>query len=150
MGLGFYAEKCEEIIVSEEVEKLVDLAIRLTPRQIAAQISASNPEYRAKHAEAMIKKFSDLEYRKKMEEAGRKRSLDPEWIAKNIKANKNKAKPIVCIETGVIYEGFNDALRKTNISTGSLYNVCIGKTKTAGGYHWRYATPEEAAKIKGE
>lgn len=30
------------------------------------------------------------------------------------------------------------ASKTTDISRASIYNCCIGKNKTAGGYKWRY------------
>lgn len=60
-----------------------------------------------------------------------------EWT-ENIRKGLQK-KPIMCVETGIIYEGQMDAQRKTGIFQSNIYKVLIGKRKTAGGYHWRYA-----------
>lgn len=56
--------------------------------------------------------------------------------------NKN-AKPIVCIETNVLYESQGDARTKTGISDTSINKCLKGVIKSAGGYHWRYATVTE-------
>ena len=45
---------------------------------------------------------------------------------------------VKCIETQVIYESINEAERQTGISHGNIINVCKGKLKTTGGFHWEY------------
>lgn len=48
-------------------------------------------------------------------------------------------KPVRCIETGVIYSCAKEvieALGKGDVS--NISNACLGKCKTAYGYHWEY------------
>lgn len=45
---------------------------------------------------------------------------------------------VINLETGEIFSCPMDAYRKTGIHNDSISRVCIGKTKTAGGYHWEY------------
>lgn len=45
---------------------------------------------------------------------------------------------VICVETEIIYETINNASRQTNINATCIINVCKGKQKTAGGYHWGY------------
>lgn len=54
--------------------------------------------------------------------------------------------PIICIETGTLFFGSREAERKTGIAHQHISDAVKGKLKKVGGYHWRYATPEEAAK----
>lgn len=51
-----------------------------------------------------------------------------------------KKTPVVCVETGTVYDGIRDAERATGIRNSSISAVCKGKRNynTAGGYHWRY------------
>ena len=49
-----------------------------------------------------------------------------------------KGKKVLCIETGNVYYSTGDASRKTGILQGSICQVCNGKLKSAGGYHWEY------------
>lgn len=71
---------------------------------------------------------------------------DPQWVlynpvdfqvSKNLKTKKS-AKKILCIETQKIYDSGRDIEQKLGIPHSNIYNVCSGKRKTAGGYHWRY------------
>lgn len=55
-------------------------------------------------------------------------------------------KPVICIETGIIYPSIKDA----SLSVGVDVNNCVvGREKTAAGYHWAYANDMEAqSKLK--
>ena len=56
----------------------------------------------------------------------------------------NSAKPIICIETGVLFWGLLEAERITGVSFHNIFKaIKRNKNKTAGGYHWRRATQEE-------
>ena len=46
--------------------------------------------------------------------------------------------PVVCVETGVIYESGADAGRKTGIRQSKISCCCNGNRKTAGGFHWSF------------
>jgi group I intron endonuclease len=50
-----------------------------------------------------------------------------------------RAKPVICIETGEVYEAISVASKTTGICDDSISKVCKGITKTAGGYHWMFA-----------
>lgn len=60
------------------------------------------------------------------------------------------SKPVVCVETGMFYYGTREAERQTGISHNGISQACKenGAQKTAGGYHWRYATEEEIENAK--
>ena len=59
------------------------------------------------------------------------------------------AKPVVCVETNVVYLSALEAQKQLGIAQSSICAVCKGKQKTkgkytftpktAGGYHWHYA-----------
>lgn len=48
-------------------------------------------------------------------------------------------KPVMCIETGIVYESANEAYRQTGIRAESIRLLCMN---SAGGYHWKYAEKE--------
>lgn len=54
---------------------------------------------------------------------------------------KCKGKKVLCVETNQIYKSAIQAITQTGIK--NLDNVCRGKQKTAGGYHWKYIDEEE-------
>ena len=73
---------------------------------------------------------------------GKKR--DRATIEKLIKAN---SKAVLCIETGAVYPSAKVAEIETGVNRATISNVCNKKRnrELAGGYHWRFATEEDAA-----
>lgn len=59
-------------------------------------------------------------------------------ISNTKRNNTYNVKPVKCIETKRIYISLMDAQRQTGIFATSIKQVCKGKQKTAGGYHWQY------------
>ena len=57
-------------------------------------------------------------------------------------ANNKMSKPVICIETGEIFASQGEAGREKHCNDTSINKCCRGITKTAVGYHWRYATEE--------
>lgn len=49
---------------------------------------------------------------------------------------KDLSKKVLCVETGEVFESIRDAYRKTGIN--HISQVCLGKLKTAGKFHWRF------------
>lgn len=66
---------------------------------------------------------------------GRRYKKTPEAV---LATSRGHYKPVVCVETGIIYESIMSAGIFTNIDCSSISAVCKGKRKSAGGYHWRY------------
>lgn len=52
-------------------------------------------------------------------------------------------KPVVCVETGVVYISAYDAARAVGCGKSSISACFSGSCKTVKGFHWRYATPDE-------
>lgn len=76
-------------------------------------------------------------YRKRLTE----NPLTP-WLGK-FGVQNSSAKPIYCIELQKVFFGAQEANRLIGIHYSCISSVIHGKRKTAGGYHWRYATEEE-------
>lgn len=55
-----------------------------------------------------------------------------------IALNHRNRKEVICIETGIIFPSIGIAAKNTNTSQGSISSVLTGRSKTAGGYHWKY------------
>lgn len=47
--------------------------------------------------------------------------------------------PVECIELNKIFSSVSEAAKELNIRPNAISNCLIGKCKTSGGYHWRYA-----------
>lgn len=52
-------------------------------------------------------------------------------------------KPIICIDTGEIFDSVKSAAAKVGVSRSGISMILNGRGKTAGGYRWAYLKPEE-------
>lgn len=59
-------------------------------------------------------------------------------------------KPVVCIETGIIYRSASEASRQTGINKVHISGCCRKEKhrKTSGGYHWEFIREVEDARIR--
>lgn len=48
------------------------------------------------------------------------------------------AKPVMCIETGIIYDAIAEASRETHTNRTSIIRCVKGTQSTANGFHWKY------------
>lgn len=55
---------------------------------------------------------------------------------------KTIMKPVLCIETGIIYDSINFAEKTLNISH-HIWDCINGKRNRCGGYHWQLVKEEE-------
>ena len=82
-----------------------------------------------------------------------------EWCTEKYNTNYGTARErqaakikraVVCIETGEVFLSQTEAGKSKGFNHQHICNCCKGKAQTAGGYHWRYASIEEAEKaLKG-
>lgn len=52
--------------------------------------------------------------------------------------NNHFIKPVLCVETGVVYQSSAEVQRTLGFWRGNISSACRGDLKTAYGYHWRY------------
>lgn len=65
------------------------------------------------------------------------------WISHqdnlNQKERLNKiCKKVICVETGECFNSIKEAAAAKDLSMAHISEVCNGKRKTHGGYHWRF------------
>ena len=51
---------------------------------------------------------------------------------------KKRQTPVICVETGEIFESQTKASILKNVSQGNLNSCLTGRRNKAGGYHWKY------------
>lgn len=61
----------------------------------------------------------------------------PEKRQHIIDAKKDK-KPVLCIETGIVYESIHECARQMNLCATTICAVVRGRHKSTGGYHFKY------------
>lgn len=106
-------------------------------RWVTAKLNYHNPITKEKMRIAR----SDPEYKKKMAErmSGENNPAYTHREKNNfVKNNPQAKKPIICEETGVIYDSACDAYKETGICRATINKCCNNKQITAGGYHWKY------------
>ena len=59
----------------------------------------------------------------------------------------SRPKPVICIETGECYPSQKNAEETTGFY--NVHKACSGRSRTCGGYHWRYLTEEEKEQYFG-
>ena len=91
-------------------------------------------------------KSSELQ-KKQIAKTNSKRVWSKESIDKMKQSKKGQgSKKILCVETGVVFNSVKEALAFIGRKVGSsISNVCNGKRKTTGGYHWKYYNESEVA-----
>ena len=62
---------------------------------------------------------------------GNYRNYDPNW--------QPVKKPVLCVETGVIYESIYDAAKQTGLAKNKISYCCRGIRNKTGGFHWKFA-----------
>lgn len=70
-----------------------------------------------------------------------------EWIShkdnikygtRNERVAKKLSKPVLCVETGIVYSSSMEAERQSGVNQSHIIQCCKWKRKTTGGCHWRY------------
>lgn len=92
-------------------------------------------ERKQKISEAMKGKKHSEEHKQKLSEAHKGMTFSDEHKRKIGKAHSKK---VLCVETGEVFNSAMTAERATGIYQSSISNVCNGKLKTTGGYHWQF------------
>lgn len=71
---------------------------------------------------------------------GKKRSLETrkKYSISKLGGKNPNARKVYCIELNKIYESLSVAANEIGCHYTTIRNCCVGKGKTAKGYHWRY------------
>ena len=57
-----------------------------------------------------------------------------------------KPRPVICVETGVLYRSQKNAEQLTGL--GNIHKACHGHTHTCGGMHWRYVDADKKTVVE--
>ena len=61
---------------------------------------------------------------------GNYRRYDPNW--------QPLRKPVMCVETGEIYDSIYQAAKMTGLAKNKISYCCRGLRERTGGYHWKF------------
>ena len=110
----------------------------------------ASPEWLSKVTESNRAKAKTDEWISKVIDGSRRKCADPTWIANNAEGARKRQKPVICIETLVCYQSGKIASTETKLPASSISHACRDHRRSAGGYHWRYATQEEIEAMKAK
>lgn len=61
------------------------------------------------------------------------------WGTATERRKQKVSKQVLCVETGVVYPSYQQArIQMGHPKSTCIRDVCLGRQKTAYGYHWRY------------
>lgn len=113
-----------------------------TKKKLSEAKKGTSPNFteedRERRRQVCIERNSTDKFKKQVSEANRR-------FHKN--GGRRRAKPVMCIETGIVYASGYDADRATGCGLGTISSCIGGSCKTVKGFHWRYATPEESVEV---
>lgn len=95
-------------------------------------------EAKEKNRQAHLGKKASFETREKCRQSHLKNPVTQKQIEQLYQASMKTRKKVKNVETGEIFNSITEASKKHNVCDGSISQVCKGKRKTAGKYHWEY------------
>ena len=69
---------------------------------------------------------------------------------RSIAGAHSKGRPVICIETGIIYPSSNKAAQILGISPSKISECCRGKSKSYKNQHWKFVDEIEENNLNGE
>lgn len=109
-----------------------------TNKNISEDVKRKISEAHRGEKNPMFGKRISEEHRRKISEANKGIEWSKERRLKITGSKHPKARKVLCVETGEIFECINSASASKNLNYRNISNVCIGRRKTCGGFHWRY------------
>lgn len=94
----------------------------------------SHPMWGKHHTEESKKKMSESKSGENHPNYGKHHTEETKK-----KMSLKLSKPVMCVETGVVFDSCTEASRWVGLKSERCISLCCkGKQKTAGGYHWKY------------
>lgn len=98
-------------------------------------MSRKSKEYYSTHSSPRLGVKASQETRQRQSIA-RKNSVKAREAIERL--NQSKAKKVLCVETGTIYNSTHEVERKTGFRQGNIAATCRGVYSQAYGFHWEY------------
>ena len=78
------------------------------------------------------------EHKQKISEANKGIKWSKERRLKITGSKHPRARAVICVETGEVFDCIKSASENKKLNHRNISNVCLGKRKTCGNFHWRY------------
>lgn len=124
-------------------ETTEEIKEKIRQSHIGLLAGEKHPMYGKHHTEESRKKMSESLKGRTCQNKGKPMSDEQKEKLKKTRQNipRRFHKPIICVETGKIYDAICDAEREFGYEQGRISRVLCGDRKTTGGYHWQYYQP---------
>lgn len=80
------------------------------------------------------------EHKKKISENHKEQSGEMNWMYGKTYGENPRARSVVCVETGIVYDSAKRAAHELNVNYSNLLEVAKGKRKQVGGLHFEYVS----------
>jgi len=141
----------EHIILYENLSKVdaeqkeVELIIKYKSNKKGYGFNLTEGGFAPTMTEEQKKKISESEKGKIVSEETRMKSSKTRkelfkkygLTPKQKECYKRRIRPIICVETNIIYNGQKD-LKEKGFNAGNVCRACSNARYTANGYHWKY------------
>ena len=115
---------------------------------IASKRRWEDPLFREKILESRKAAMSTDEYKKKLSASSKKNWENAEHrekVSRNTSAAlRRNSEKVIQVETGTTYSCIAEASEMTGISHAHISSACAAKRRTAGGFHWMYASDSQS------
>jgi hypothetical protein len=112
---------------------------------ISNRITWADQRVRAKRIAGIRASHSKPEVKQKMSDSQKLKWRTGDAMEKLRKSKEPTMKPVICVETGQVFDAIKAAVRWlvelgfVSASKANIRTVCQGKSKSAYGFHWRFA-----------
>jgi group I intron endonuclease len=103
-------------------------------KQREAKTGKESPYKGKKHSEETKQKLREAN-------AGENHPMFGKKLSNETKQKMREAstrKPVLCLETGVVYPSGREAARLLGLNQSSVSRCCNDRSQTCGGYHWTF------------
>ena len=80
------------------------------------------------------------EHKRKISENHKKQDGELNWMYGKTYGENPRARAVVCIETGIVYDSAKRAAHELNVNYSNLVQVIKGKRNQVSGFHFKYAS----------
>ena len=104
-----------------------------------------DPDYSLRNQESKKKVYENRPELREAISQTMKRKAE-EGLLDGFLYGSRKPKPVICVETGVVYPSQSNAEKVTGLK--NIHKTCHGHSHTSGGMHWRYVDADKKTVVE--
>lgn len=99
---------------------------------------SNNGFYGHKHTKDICNKIGERSVGNQYAKGNKSRSGRNNTEEHKLAISEKVSRRVICLETGEVFKSGRDAASKLGLCRSKVSNVCHGKRKTTGGYHFKF------------